>query len=258
MASPSPLLVFDFDGVIVDGMLEYWWSARKACIDLLGAEVKQASATSVPKSFRQLRPWVNHGWEMVLIATEILRPESSLARKGIKDFANNYKLRCKQALEAQGWTANQLQAALENVRQQALTEDKAHWLDLHKPFPIVVKHLQSLRDEGIELVVLTTKGTDFTHQLLQSFHLKTSMLFGHEAGSKAEVLLQLSLQRSLLGFVEDRRETLEKILQTPGLTSLACYLANWGYLKPEDCQALPDGIQLLKQETLTTPLATWT
>jgi phosphoserine phosphatase len=28
--SPAPLLVFDFDGVLVDGMPEYWWSARRA------------------------------------------------------------------------------------------------------------------------------------------------------------------------------------------------------------------------------------
>ena len=27
----ADLLVFDFDGVIVDGMQEYWWSAWHAC-----------------------------------------------------------------------------------------------------------------------------------------------------------------------------------------------------------------------------------
>jgi phosphoglycolate phosphatase-like HAD superfamily hydrolase len=29
-----PLLVFDFDGVLVDGMEEYWWSARRAALEL--------------------------------------------------------------------------------------------------------------------------------------------------------------------------------------------------------------------------------
>ncbi|MEA5411583.1 HAD family hydrolase, partial [Synechococcus sp. BA-120 BA3] len=33
-----PLLVFDFDGVLVDGMVEYWWSARRAALALLPAE----------------------------------------------------------------------------------------------------------------------------------------------------------------------------------------------------------------------------
>ncbi|MEB3166827.1 MAG: HAD family hydrolase, partial [Cyanobacteriota bacterium] len=30
----GPLLVFDFDGVLVDGMAEYWWSARRAALSL--------------------------------------------------------------------------------------------------------------------------------------------------------------------------------------------------------------------------------
>ncbi|MFN7819100.1 MAG: HAD family hydrolase, partial [Cyanobacteriota bacterium] len=35
--SVSPLLVFDFDGVLVDGMAEYWWSARRAALRLEAA-----------------------------------------------------------------------------------------------------------------------------------------------------------------------------------------------------------------------------
>ena len=32
--SPAPLVVFDFDGVLVDGMPEYWWAARTAALQL--------------------------------------------------------------------------------------------------------------------------------------------------------------------------------------------------------------------------------
>ena len=59
-----PLVVFDFDGVIVDGMAEYWWSAATACRQLLPEDGVPPS-DEVPDRFRRLRPWVHHGWEMV-------------------------------------------------------------------------------------------------------------------------------------------------------------------------------------------------
>ena len=65
-----PLLVFDFDGVIVDGMAEYWWSAWHAC-RRLDAAPEGFTPDQVPDAFRQLRPWVHHGWEMVLLAAEL-------------------------------------------------------------------------------------------------------------------------------------------------------------------------------------------
>ena len=55
-----PLLVFDFDGVIVDGMAEYWWSAWMAA-QRLNAEPQGLGPDAVPQGFRRLRPWVHHG-----------------------------------------------------------------------------------------------------------------------------------------------------------------------------------------------------
>ena len=66
----NSLLVFDFDGVIVDGMAEYWWSAWHAARSL-DAEPQGLSPDHVPQSFRRLRPWIHHGWEMVLLAAEL-------------------------------------------------------------------------------------------------------------------------------------------------------------------------------------------
>ncbi len=48
-----PLLVFDFDGVIVDGMVEYWWSAWHACRGLEAAP-QGLTPDQVPDAFRQL------------------------------------------------------------------------------------------------------------------------------------------------------------------------------------------------------------
>ena len=79
-------------------MSEYWWSARRACLELLGSAANTAFLTeAVPEPFRQLRPWVHQGWEMVLLAAELIRPDSPLL-KGAKIFSNNYELHCEKAL----------------------------------------------------------------------------------------------------------------------------------------------------------------
>ena len=131
------------------------------------------------------------------------------------------------------------------------------WLDLHKPFPKVVDRLKALQTEDIEITVLTTKGKSFTAQLLTHLHFKPNKLFGHESGSKAEVLLSLIQDHRIQGLIEDRRSTLETLLKIPALASIPYYLADWGYLKPQDKQSLPPQIHLLTKETLATPLATW-
>ena len=58
------MLISDFDGVIVDGREEYWWSARRAAAELLpaGAQLPEA----VPEAFRQLRPQVQRALERLL------------------------------------------------------------------------------------------------------------------------------------------------------------------------------------------------
>ena len=50
---------------------------------------------------------------------------------------------------------------------------------------------------------------------------------------------------------------LEAVRATPGLESVVCCLVSWGYLLPEDGEALPPGLALLRPEQLEQPLAQW-
>ena len=100
-----PLLVFDFDGVIVDGMAEYWWSAWTAA-DGLGAAPQGLTPTVVPEAFRRLRPWVHHGWEMVLLAAE-------LPALNLQVWLQSYGEAQASALQRRGWQPEQLQTALD-------------------------------------------------------------------------------------------------------------------------------------------------
>ena len=114
-----------------------------------------------------------------------------------------------------------------------------------------------LEKEDIEFAVLTTKSIEFTKKLLNSFSLEPKLIFGHESGSKIDVLNQLLHQRIIRGFIEDRRSTLEKVLENPKLRSIPCYLASWGYLKPTDRKHLPSGIKLINLEFLRKPISKW-
>jgi phosphoglycolate phosphatase-like HAD superfamily hydrolase len=247
--APAPLLVFDFDGVLIDGMEEYWWSARRAALSLAPGAVLPETA---PEGFLRLRPLIHKGWEMVLMAAELGRSGFHLAAA-----LADYDTALAAALRHWGWHPAALQTALEQVRREAIITDRAHWLSLHRPYPGVPERLAGLAAEGADWMVLTTKGADFATELLAARGLTPLELFGHEQGSKPEVLLRLKERRRPLWFIEDRRLTLEAVRATAGLEAVRCYLATWGYLRPGDLEDPPTGIRLLGPERFLAPLAGW-
>ena len=255
----KPLLILDFDGVIVDGINEYWSSSRQTCLNIISSKEKEILSPTyeIPSAFKAMRPWVHHGWEMVILAAECSDKTSQLNLKGIENFSRNYSIECSLALEKWDWTPSQLQEALNQTRRDAISNNFHQWLNYHQPFSLVIDYLKSLEMEGIDFAVLTTKSVEFTKKLLNSFNLQPNLVFGHESGSKINVLNQLLHKRKIRGFIEDRRSTLEKVLEDPKLKSIPCYLASWGYLKPQDRNNLPPSIKLLNLETLKEPIADW-
>ena len=255
----KPLLVLDFDGVIVDGINEYWSSSRQTCLNIISSKEKEILSPTyeIPSAFKAIRPWVHHGWEMVILAAECSDKTSQLNLKGIENFSRNYSIECSLALEKWDWTPSQLQEALNQTRRDAISNNFHQWFNYHQPFSLVIDYLKLLEMEGIDFAVLTTKSVEFTKKLLNSFNLQPNLVFGHESGSKINVLNQLLHKRKIRGFIEDRRSTLEKVLEDPKLKSIPCYLASWGYLKPQDRNNLPPSIKLLNLETLKEPIADW-
>jgi len=246
----APLLVFDFDGVLVDGMAEYWWSARRAALAL---RPEQTLPEQAPPAFTTLRPLIHKGWEMVLAALELSRADLDLAT-----YLADYDRCLAAALARWQLTPETLQRCLETLRSAAIRDDAATWLALHRPYPGVPERLRALAAEGSDWLVLTTKGGAFARELLAAYALEPRAIYGHEQGSKPEVLLQLSAEQTApLWFVEDRRPTLETVRRTPGLEAVRCFLVSWGYLGPGDRDDLPAGINLLEPDRFRLPLAEW-
>jgi phosphoglycolate phosphatase-like HAD superfamily hydrolase len=248
--SSAPLLVFDFDGVLMDGMPEYWWSARRAAQRL---DPSLVLPEQTPAAFAALRPHIHKGWEMVLVAAALARPDFSL-----EAWLSNYDQALALALAQVTASEEALQAALETVRDTALREDPAAWLALHRFFPGVERRLRQLGEEGVPWLVLTTKGGAYATRLLEAAGLEPQAVYGHERGSKPEVLLSLLNEERPLWFVEDRRPTLERVRVTPGLEAVRCFLALWGYLAPGDSDGLPSrAIVPLDASRFAGPLANW-
>jgi phosphoglycolate phosphatase-like HAD superfamily hydrolase len=245
----TPLLVCDFDGVLVDGMPEYWWSARRAALRL---QPDLSLPESAPPGFARLRPLMHKGWEMVLMAAELSRADLDLG-----GLLGSYDDALPQVLDRWGWRPDQLQGVLEDVRRQALAEDLPAWLALHRFYPGVVERLRRLGAERSEWLVLTTKGGDFARRILDQAGLQPRTVYGHEQGSKPEVLERLLSERRPLWFLEDRRATLEQVCARPQLRAVRCFLVSWGYLAPGDAQALPRAIQWLEPAEFEKPLAQW-
>ncbi|MEX1316917.1 MAG: HAD family hydrolase [Synechococcaceae cyanobacterium] len=245
----TPLLVCDFDGVLVDGMPEYWWSARRAALRLQpGLQLPEQA----PSGFARLRPLMHKGWEMVLMAAELTRPDLDL-----EALLASYADTLPRVLDRWGWRSEQLQAVLEQVRGQALADDLPAWLALHRFYPGVAERLRRLPDEHSEWLVLTTKGATFARRILEAAGLEPRSVYGHEHGSKPDVLEHLLTERRPVWFLEDRRPTLEQVRARPQLQAVRCFLASWGYLAPGDAQALPEAIQWLVPAQFEKPLAQW-
>ena len=247
--SATKVFLFDFDGVIVDGMNEYWHSSLLACEKYLNSpyiSVDQKLYKRVPNTFKEIRPWVKYGWEMVLIVHEIIKTEHHIKKFNKDDLINNYNQNCQRILKVNSWIADDLQEILDNSRNYQINKNFETWVKLHKPFFEVLNFMEELRKRKIKTAIITTKGKIFAEKILKQFNIFPEFVFGYESGTKIQIAEKLSQTYEILGFIEDRKKTLIEIKQNSETAHIPCFLADWGYLKDTDRYNLNDEIKLVK------------
>ena len=114
----------------------------------------------------------------------------------------------------------------------------------------VIVFIEKLKKENIKTGIITTKGKIFAGKILEKLNIFPELIFGYESGTKVEIISELSRQYEIMGFIEDRINTLHDIKQNPLTNNIPCYLADWGYLKKTDRNNLPYKIKLLKLKDL--------
>ena len=252
------LFLFDFDGVIVDGMNEYWHSSLLACEKFLNStdiQIKQDLYKKVSNTFKEIRPFVKYGWEMIIIVHEIIKIENPLDKNNKKNFIKKYNLNCQKVLNDNAWLAEDLQQFLDESRKYQIDKDFEMWVNLHKPFHEVITFMEKLNHQNIKSGIITTKGEIFATKILEKLNIFPEFIFGYESGTKTEVAKELDKKYEIVGFIEDRIKTLIDIKQNPDTKSIPCFLADWGYLKDSDRSSLTKEIRLLKLKNLEDLLA---
>ena len=247
--SDQKVFLFDFDGVIVDGMNEYWHSSLLACEKYLNSPnilVEPKLYKKVPNTFKEIRPWVKYGWEMIIIVHEIIKKENPLNNFNKDDYINKYHQNCQQILKDNYWLAEDLQKILDQSRQYQIEKDFENWVNLHNPFFEVINFMEELNRRGIKTGIITTKAKIFAEKILKQLNIFPEYVFGYESGTKIKIAEKLSQTHEILGFIEDRKKTLMEIKQNSETSHIPCFLADWGYLKESDRKNINDGIKLLK------------
>lgn len=263
MSTSAPkVLALDFDGVLCDGLLEYFQTAWRTYCHLW-SPTNPVASDAIAEQFYQLRPVVETGWEMPVLIQAIL-----LEIPAAKIF-DDWPAIAPQILLESNLQAAQVAAALDQVRDEWIATDLSSWLALHRFYPGVIARLKQFLAEAVQPVIVTTKEGRFVEQLLQEqgIELAPNQIFGKEVQRpKHQILRELlaaveyQLQDiSELWFIEDRLKTLQSVQKQSDLGGVQLYLADWGYnTATERSIALQDNnIQLLSLAQFSQDFAAW-
>jgi phosphoglycolate phosphatase-like HAD superfamily hydrolase len=228
MLGTEPIvLALDFDGVICDGLKEYFITAWLAYCQVWQPD-DQTPPEGMAEQFYRLRPVVETGWEMPVL----LR----LIQKGFSEAAiwQDWAAIAQQTLVQEGLKPASLAAAVDGVRDHWITTNLEGWLAEHRFYSGVIEELQKLLDSGTHVFIISTKEGRFIYQLLQQqgVQLPEAQIFGKESSRPKHQVLRELLQKfgdRPLWFVEDRLKTLLAIKQQPDLAAVQLFLADWGY-----------------------------
>ncbi|MGB3294312.1 MAG: HAD family hydrolase [Phormidesmis sp.] len=256
MTAPQ-LLAFDFDGVICDGLIEYFQTAWRAYCQLFQHGNDQPP-TGLAEKFYPLRPVVETGWEMpVLVRALVAGASEGQILKEWPQMALPY-------LAEAGLTKAQSVQALDGVRDHWIQADLQSWLDLHRFYPGVVERVGELLTGDLPVYVISTKEGRFIKALLDQsgVDFPGDRIFGKEVKRPKYETLRLLKEKhavSNIWFVEDRLPALNEVKAQNDLTEVQLFLADWGYnLAPDRETARQDPrINLLSLEQVVQEFDKW-
>lgn len=252
------ILALDFDGVLCDGLLEYFQSAWRAYCQIWQPSDKTPPPGLEPIFYR-LRPVIETGWEMPVLIRALL-----LGISEEKIFQSWLSI-APQLLVEENLQAKDIGAKLDGLRDEWIATDLADWLSYHRFYPGVTARLQQAIALAVKPVIVTTKEGRFVRQLLQQagIELPDGYIFGKELQRPKHFilreLLETPAETPTIWFVEDRLKTLQVVQQQPDLTNVRLFLADWGYntsAERESAQQDPR-IELLSLSQFAGDFSTW-
>jgi hypothetical protein len=230
---PTPdILALDFDGVLCDGMREYFETSRRTYAVAWPGEA--APDDAFLPAFRRLRPVIMSGWEMPLL----LR---ALAEHRTEAAIGLHWEQVRGALLESGplrgtALATELGRHLDDVRRRWIAADPKDWLGRHAPY-CSLQELRRVVAEAERAILVTTKEGEFARLILDDWGVRLADIQGKESGvHKCDNLRAIIAayaasrgRRPRMWFVEDRLETLQHVTTHADLDDVELFLAAWGY-----------------------------
>ena len=223
------ILASDFDGVICNGLIEYFASTEKAYQKIWQQE-KLTNSDNFAEDFYRLRPVIETGWEMpVLLRALVLKYQPDR-------ILNNWRDIRDKIVEQEQLDKKRCSQALDTARDNWIKNDLAGWLKLHRFYPGVLDRLKQVIDSNVQFYIVTTKEGRFVKQLLkqQGIELNETQIIGKESQRPKYETLRIIRDRAPesnpnIWFIEDRLQALKQVQQQPDLQDVKLFLADWGY-----------------------------
>ena len=243
------MLIFDFDGVLINSLAEvtitvYHATTGKRVISL--SELPPA----LVKLFQRNRYHVQSIGDAILLMKWCLihysnRPETILNPQEyeaiISAAADPVAVRTRRIYE---------------TRMKFAASEPRQWLALHQPYQPLWAEL--LQRKNTEFVILTNKNREATLRLCRQFGLNIdagSVYSGDQGASKVENMRQIQMRfgRPSFEVIDDSIKNLVELDRcfNKDQQTLGLLFASWGYTGPEDEKlAQLKGYPVLKQEDL--------
>ncbi|MEB3355672.1 MAG: HAD family hydrolase [Synechococcales bacterium] len=233
MTESSPdILALDFDGVICDGLIEYFQTAWQAYCDIWTLS-ERTPPDGLAERFYALRPVVETGWEMPVLLRSLLLGSTD------EEVLADWQAIAHQRVDIENLNTAELAAAVDGVRDQWIQRDPDQWLSLHRFYPGVIEKLRQILAGDTQVYIISTKEGRFIQQLLarEELALAEDRILGKEVKRPKDQTLRALIRQWVEGgetppslwFVEDRLKTLQIVQSHPDLAEVHLFLAAWGY-----------------------------
>lgn len=253
MLTAPTILALDFDGVICDGLIEYFQTTKRTYEQLWQ---DKPVPDGLEPSFYRLRPVIETGWEMPILLRALVLGVSE------DEILQHWSAVCQSIVQREALDAREIGSKLDRTRDRWIETDLDEWLKLHHFYPGVLDRIHKIL-ESTGLYIVTTKEGRFVQQLLQQQNLELAdhHIIGKESQRpKHQTLREIiaSAGDAQVWFVEDRLKTLQQVQQQADLQQVRLFLAAWGYNTAQARNSVSElGIRLLTLEQFNQDFSAW-
>ena len=252
------VLAIDYDGVIVDSVMDSLFVSHNAYLKLFGSEKRKQfggkpfTLQSWPaileryseeiKYYRSLRPYIRDATDYGLIQ-KLMEDGKNIQNQ--QEF-DNYRRTDRFDLE-------KFYGAFFRERKKLQEEDFKGWLRLEPPYEEVIKGIRKFVEEGIKVMVATSNRTEFIFQVFHSryydipvkFEDILDFNFGEDKSKQIQYIHEeYRVDFKDIYFVDDQLAHLE---QTCSL-GISVFLAGWSYATEQQKErAARQGIPVIEK-----------